>query len=155
MSIRNGMPAADLTEVSWRKSRRSGPQGGNCVEVANLPDGQVAMRNSRHPAGPALVFTAAEWAAFLGGAWDEVLSLLTNVFLVIPALPLLIVPLSNSCKSGAKFNRAGSAARWRAPPCSGRRTALQHVEASDPFLRVPPEVEVRGVPAAPVGSGIA
>ena len=70
MSIRNGMPAADLPEVTWRKSRRSGPQGGNCVEVANLPDGQVAMRNSRHPAGRALVFTAAEWAAFLGGARD-------------------------------------------------------------------------------------
>ena len=70
MSIRNGMPAADLAEVTWRKSQRSGPQGGNCVEVANLPDGQVAMRNSRHPAGPALVFTAAEWAAFLGGARD-------------------------------------------------------------------------------------
>jgi hypothetical protein len=70
MSIRNGMPAADLPEVTWRKSRRSGPQGGNCVEVADLPDGQVAMRNSRHPAGPALVFTAAEWAAFLGGARD-------------------------------------------------------------------------------------
>jgi len=51
MSIRNGMPAADLPEVTWRKSRRSGPQGGNCVEVADLPDGQVAMRNSRHPAG--------------------------------------------------------------------------------------------------------
>src|ERR1700748_730832 len=70
MSIRNGMPAADLPEVTWRKSRRSGPQGGNCVEVANLPDGQVAVRNSRHPAGPALVFTAAEWAAFVGGTRD-------------------------------------------------------------------------------------
>ena len=32
-------------------------------------------------------------AAFLGGAWDEVLSLITNVFLVIPALPLLILLL--------------------------------------------------------------
>jgi len=32
-------------------------------------------------------------AAFLGGVWDEVLSLLTNVFLVLPALPLLIVLL--------------------------------------------------------------
>ena len=55
MSIRNGMPAADLTEVSWRKSRRSGPQGGNCVEVANLPDGQVAVRNSRVEQGSLLV----------------------------------------------------------------------------------------------------
>lgn len=70
MSIRNGMPAADLPAVTWRKSRRSGPQGGNCVEIATLPDGQVAIRNSRHPAGPALVFTQGEWAAFVGGAKD-------------------------------------------------------------------------------------
>jgi peptide/nickel transport system permease protein len=32
-------------------------------------------------------------AAFLGGFWDELLSLITNVFLVIPALPLLIILL--------------------------------------------------------------
>ena len=70
MSARNGMPATELSEVTWRKSRRSGPQGGNCVEVARLADGQVAVRNSRQPAGPALVFTAAEWAAFVGGASD-------------------------------------------------------------------------------------
>jgi uncharacterized protein DUF397 len=70
MSVRNGMPAAELPEVAWRKSRRSGPQGGNCVEVARLADGQVAVRNSRHCDGPALVFTAAEWAAFVGGARD-------------------------------------------------------------------------------------
>ena len=70
MSVRNGMPAAELPEVTWRKSRRSGPQGGNCVEVARLADGQVAVRNSRHCDGPALVFTAAEWTAFVGGARD-------------------------------------------------------------------------------------
>ena len=70
MSIRNGMPATDLPAVTWRKSRRSGPQGGNCVEVAQLTDGQVAIRNSRHQAGPALVFSPDEWAAFVGGAKD-------------------------------------------------------------------------------------
>ena len=69
MTIRNGMPAAELT-ATWRKSRRSGPQGGNCVEVAHLADGQVAMRNSRFPDGPALVFTSNEWNAFVGGAKD-------------------------------------------------------------------------------------
>ena len=69
MTIRNGMPAAELN-VTWRKSRRSGPQGGNCVEIAHLSDGQVAMRNSRFPDGPALVFTSAEWHAFVGGAKD-------------------------------------------------------------------------------------
>ena len=70
MSVRNGMPATELPEVTWHKSRRSGPQGGNCVEVARLADGQVAVRNSRHCDGPTLVFTAAEWAAFVGGAQD-------------------------------------------------------------------------------------
>ena len=70
MSVCNGMAASELPGVRWRKSRRSGPQGGNCVEIAHLPGGQVAIRNSRHPAGPVLVFTPAEWAAFVGGARD-------------------------------------------------------------------------------------
>jgi Domain of unknown function (DUF397) len=62
--------AASLHDAVWRKSLRSGPTGGNCVEVAFLPAGDVALRNSRHPDGPALVFTRAEWDAFLGGARD-------------------------------------------------------------------------------------
>ncbi len=69
-SIRNGMPASALAAVTWIRSRRSGPTGGNCVEVAFLPAGDVALRNSRHPDGPALVFTRPEWDAFLGGAGD-------------------------------------------------------------------------------------
>jgi hypothetical protein len=60
---------ADEIGASWMKSSYSGPQG-NCVEFAQLPGGQVALRNSRHPDGPALVFTAAEWDAFLSGARD-------------------------------------------------------------------------------------
>jgi len=68
--IRNGMDATELPGVTWIKSSYSGPTGGNCVEVAFLSDGQIAVRNSRHPAGPALIFTAAEWDAFLGGARD-------------------------------------------------------------------------------------
>ncbi len=69
-SIRNGMPASELAGVTWIKSRCSGPTGGNCVEVAFLAEGGVALRNSRHPDGPALVFTRPEWDAFLGGAGD-------------------------------------------------------------------------------------
>ena len=69
-SIRNGMNASDLDDVTWIKSRRSGPTGGNCVEVAFLADGGIAMRHSRDPGGPALIFTRAEWDAFLGGAKD-------------------------------------------------------------------------------------
>jgi Domain of unknown function (DUF397) len=69
-SIRNGMDAAALAGVTWIKSRHSGPTGGNCVEVAFLAGGGIAVRNSRYPSGPALIFTRAEWDAFLGGARD-------------------------------------------------------------------------------------
>jgi hypothetical protein len=65
----NGMPGDALKHLNWRKSQRSGPNG-NCVELAPLPGGGVAMRNSRHKDGPALVFTDAEMTAFLAGARD-------------------------------------------------------------------------------------
>ncbi|WP_405139341.1 DUF397 domain-containing protein [Sphaerisporangium sp. NBC_01403] len=61
------MTSVDLSEAAWKKSSRSGNSGGNCVEVAgNLP-GIVAVRDSKNPAGPALVFTPGEWTAFLSG----------------------------------------------------------------------------------------
>jgi len=67
--ISNGMSADLLTDVQWRKSRYSGAVG-NCVEVAQLSTGEIAMRNSRFPSGPALVYTREEIAAFLAGAKD-------------------------------------------------------------------------------------
>jgi len=57
--------AAGLTAARWVKSTRSGPTGGNCVEIACPGDGRVAVRNSRHPAGPALLFGREQWAAFV------------------------------------------------------------------------------------------
>lgn len=55
----------DVTGAVWRKSTRSGDNGGNCVEVAtNLP-GVVAVRDSKDPHGPALTFTPAAWAGFV------------------------------------------------------------------------------------------
>jgi len=59
----------DLTAVTWRSSSRSGA-GGQRVEVASLPDGFMAVRDSTQPDGPALIFTPAEWDAFVGGVQD-------------------------------------------------------------------------------------
>jgi hypothetical protein len=66
----NGMPAGDLLGARWRKSRFSSAQG-NCVEAARLSRDQVAVRNSRHPEGPALIFTPSEFEAFVQGAKDD------------------------------------------------------------------------------------
>ncbi|MFF0445754.1 DUF397 domain-containing protein [Streptomyces sp. NPDC004609] len=65
----NGMAATELPGVVWQKSRHSNSQG-SCVEFAKLPGGNVAMRNSRHPDGPALVYTPAEIEAMILGVKD-------------------------------------------------------------------------------------
>lgn len=67
--VYNGMAATELRGVVWQKSRHSNSQG-TCVEFAKLPGGNVAMRNSRHPEGPALVYTPAEIEALLLGVKD-------------------------------------------------------------------------------------
>jgi hypothetical protein len=71
-NVRNGMPANELpSSLVWKKSVRSGPNGGNCVELAALPGGEeIAVRNSRFPEGPALIYTVAEIEALVQGAKD-------------------------------------------------------------------------------------
>jgi hypothetical protein len=64
----NNRPVVPDTTRRWIRSSFSGPTGGNCVEVAFLAGGQVALRNSRQADGPALLFTSGEWDAFLRGA---------------------------------------------------------------------------------------
>jgi hypothetical protein len=63
----NGISADRLAVTRWQKSRRSNSQGA-CVELAALADGDIAVRNSRHPDGPALLFTRAEITALIEGA---------------------------------------------------------------------------------------
>ncbi len=57
---------SDLAGAVWRKASYSNGNGGCCVEVADL-DGYRAVRDSKNPTGPALMFTAAEWGAFTAG----------------------------------------------------------------------------------------
>ncbi|HTR95687.1 MAG TPA: DUF397 domain-containing protein [Trebonia sp.] len=64
----NGVPASLSYNAAWRKSSYSNPSG-NCVEVAGLADG-VALRDSRFPDGPKLVFASAAWDAFLRSVND-------------------------------------------------------------------------------------
>jgi hypothetical protein len=66
MQVSNGFSADQLPAARWRKSRVSNPSGC-CVEVAGLPGGVIAVRDSRDPSGPALVYAGAEVAAFVAG----------------------------------------------------------------------------------------
>jgi hypothetical protein len=59
----------DLSRARWLTSTRGGAGGDSCVEVAFV-DEAIAVRDSKNPQGPALIFTAAEWDAFVGGARD-------------------------------------------------------------------------------------
>ncbi|MBF6164117.1 DUF397 domain-containing protein [Streptomyces gardneri] len=58
--------SADLSGAQWFKSSHSGGHG-DCVEVAFFGGGEVGVRDSKTPAGPALVFTPSEWDAFTAG----------------------------------------------------------------------------------------
>ncbi|MEO3850230.1 DUF397 domain-containing protein [Streptomyces sp. B8F3] len=49
--------------LDWRKSSHSGDDGGQCVEVAATP-AAVHVRDSKHPDGPMLTFSADAWSAF-------------------------------------------------------------------------------------------
>lgn len=61
----SGPQGGDCVEVAyaWHKSSYSGSQGGDCVEVATCPDA-VHVRDSKDPEGPLLTFTPQAWAAF-------------------------------------------------------------------------------------------
>ncbi|RZU75514.1 uncharacterized protein DUF397 [Micromonospora kangleipakensis] len=61
----------DLTGAVWRKTSRSGGNGGNCVEVADNLPGIVAVRDSKHSAGPALAFPAEVWGSFVSAIKAE------------------------------------------------------------------------------------
>jgi len=53
----------------WKKSSKSGGNGGQCVEVRRNHEA-IQVRDSKDPHGPVLQFTRHEWEAFIGGAKD-------------------------------------------------------------------------------------
>jgi hypothetical protein len=59
-------PGNATIRETWVKSSLSFANG-NCVEVSDLPEGAIGVRNSRDREGPVLRFTPAEWHDFLGG----------------------------------------------------------------------------------------
>ncbi|MGW4462975.1 DUF397 domain-containing protein [Micromonospora sp. NPDC004704] len=55
----------NLTDAEWRKSTRSGDNGGDCVEIADNLTDIVAVRDSKDQAGPVLAFHPYAWSAFV------------------------------------------------------------------------------------------
>jgi Domain of unknown function (DUF397) len=59
------MTEPDFSRAQWHKSTRSSANG-QCVEVAHL-DQAVAVRDSKNPNGPNLIFTRRDWSTFIRG----------------------------------------------------------------------------------------
>ena len=64
---------SDLNGAIWRKSTRSGGNGGDCVEVAANVPGVVAVRDSKDPSGPVVALTPRQWREFLAGVKSHTL----------------------------------------------------------------------------------
>lgn len=58
----------ELRTAAWRKATKSGSNGGDCIEVAPLSGGRVAIRDTESPEQAPFVVTASVWDAFLDGA---------------------------------------------------------------------------------------
>lgn len=56
--------SATLFDVEWRRSSHS-TAANNCVEAGTTAAGQFAVRDSKDPQGPALLFPKEAWQDFL------------------------------------------------------------------------------------------
>jgi hypothetical protein len=62
--------SVDFSQAAWRKSSFSN-LNGNCVEIGRLLPDRVGVRDTKdYGNGPVLIFTAAEWDAFIAAAKD-------------------------------------------------------------------------------------
>ncbi|MFC8898952.1 DUF397 domain-containing protein [Streptomyces cinereoruber] len=64
------MRPIDLSDVAWRKSSYSNPDGGACIEISDDFAPLVPVRDSKSPHGPALVFPATGWSSFITAVKD-------------------------------------------------------------------------------------
>ncbi|MFG1917475.1 DUF397 domain-containing protein [Micromonospora sp. NPDC048898] len=60
----------DMTGAQWRKSTRSGDNGGACVEVADNMPGVILVRDTKDRDGGTLAFSPAAWRGFVAMARD-------------------------------------------------------------------------------------
>ncbi|WP_405142213.1 DUF397 domain-containing protein [Sphaerisporangium sp. NBC_01403] len=58
----------ELQKAAWRKAAKSGPNQGNCLEVAPLSGGRVGLRDTEAPERAPFVVSAGVWDAFIDGA---------------------------------------------------------------------------------------
>jgi hypothetical protein len=65
----------DLPEMAWRRSSLCNTN--SCVEIAFL-DSYIAMRDTKQPAKPPLLFTKVEWKSFILGAKGNEFNMLNN-----------------------------------------------------------------------------
>ncbi|MEU9444040.1 DUF397 domain-containing protein [Streptomyces sp. NPDC048304] len=66
-SYSDGGSSNCLEVTAWRKSSYSGASSGDCLEDNDAPAPTlVPVRDSKHPTGPAVVFSTPAWAAFVG-----------------------------------------------------------------------------------------
>jgi hypothetical protein len=79
------LSAGELADLAWIKAQASNHNGA-CVEVASTSTDKIAIRDSKDPGGPILVYTATEFRAFLDGArngeFDGLLQLSTCSYLL-------------------------------------------------------------------------
>src|SRR5215831_10499195 len=121
----NGMPATELRDAGWRKSSASNSQGA-CVELTKLGSDEFAVRNSRYPEGPALIYTHAEVAALIEASrW-------------VSSTICSVKPLTEQ-RFPAPAAEAGAAGRKSWPPRSSRtrrparlRAELRRIRAANP-----------------------
>jgi hypothetical protein len=63
-----GVSTADVRRGAWRKSSFSN-MNGSCVEISRLLSNRIGVRDTKdNGIGPVLIFTTAEWNAFIAGA---------------------------------------------------------------------------------------